>query len=102
VLKDMQYTIESDDLWRLVEQLLVFPYPQICRHTVVLWIADAFMKKLHAEDPCFKAFGRRVVRGEDDEALDMLCELREKDCCGTDTSETGIQERLDNSEDWYG
>ena len=95
----MQYTIESDELWRLVEQLLVFPYPQVCRHNVVLWIAESVNGKLHAGDPCFKNFCRHVVRAEDDEALAMLCELREKDCCGKDTSETGIQERLDNSED---
>ena len=75
----MQYTIESDELWRLVEQLLVFPDPQICRHTVVLWIADFFIEKLHAGDPCFKAFCRRVVRGEDDEALEILSELRDND-----------------------
>jgi len=79
----MQYTIESDRLWKFVEELLVFPFPQICRHTVVCMLADAFMEKIHAEDPRFKSFCRHVVRADDDEALEMLYELREKDNMST-------------------
>lgn len=77
--KDMQYTIGSDKLWKMVEDLLGYPFPQICRHTVVLWIVESFIGKLHEEDPIFKNFCRHVVRAEDDEALEILSELREKD-----------------------
>ena len=75
----MEYKIESDELLKIIEDLLLFPYPQICRHTVVLWLIEHFIEKLHKEDPLFKNFCRNVIHAENVEAIERLWELRKND-----------------------
>ena len=75
----MEYKIEIDELWKIIEDLLLFPYPNIGKHTVVLWLIEHFIEKLHKDDPLFKNFFRHVSSGEDSAAIERLWELRKND-----------------------
>ena len=61
-------SVPISELLKLVENLLKFPYPQICRHLVVCDIISLLEK--HIEIP--SEFAKAVVRCDDEIALKDL------------------------------
>jgi hypothetical protein len=64
--------IPPQELIKLMERMLNFPFPQICRHLVacdILELLEKYGAKISQD------LARAVVRAEDEEALMLLREL---------------------------
>lgn len=65
----MTVTITEKDILRLVENLMKFPFPTICRHAV----ASGLLSMLEEKGwPCPANLAEAVVKAEDQKALDIL------------------------------
>jgi len=61
--------IEPSVLVTMIERLLKFPYPQICRHSVAGTLLDHLER---AGAPVSKELARAVVQADDELALALL------------------------------
>jgi hypothetical protein len=61
--------IDNQRIWHMIEGLLKFPYPQICRHAVALDLLSLIEESGEKLDPTFV---KAVSQAEDDVALNII------------------------------
>ena len=73
----MKLEIDSTDIFKIIETLLEYPAPQVCRHWVIGQLVMHLLEdKDFPIDENFKKFVHYAVRAKDEEALEYVQKLK--------------------------
>jgi hypothetical protein len=75
----MKIEIDTDQIWKIIEFMLTFPYPQICIHSVICTIASEIFENnnIYENNDVYADFCKQVVRANDDKAIECMKKIRE-------------------------
>ncbi|MEJ2293504.1 MAG: hypothetical protein P8Y23_01905 [Candidatus Lokiarchaeota archaeon] len=74
----MKIEIDTDQIWKIIESMLTFSYPQICRHSVICTIASEIFDKndVYENSDEYADFCKQVVSSKDYEAIECMKKIR--------------------------
>lgn len=76
----MKIEIDVEQIWNIIESLLNFQYPQICRHNVICTMASEFFdgNSIYENNDEYANFCKQVVRANDDKAIECMQKIRQR------------------------
>jgi len=68
--------ITTEDMLKLVEDLVSFPFPQVCKHLAAGWIVDLLESKGLLSYEQAYVLSANLCRADDEGSLDIIKELK--------------------------
>lgn len=68
--------ITTDDMLKLVEDLVSFPFPQVCKHLAAGWIVYLLESKGLLSHEQAYALADKLCRADDEGSLDIIWDFR--------------------------
>jgi hypothetical protein len=77
----MKIEIDTDQIWDIIEQLLSYPYPTLCRHYMIGIVVSRLFENndLYKDSDDYNEFCRHAVSARDYEALEYMNKIRNYD-----------------------
>jgi hypothetical protein len=77
----MKVEIDTEQIWSVIENLLTFPHPTVCRHYVIGIVVSRLFEdnNLYEGNSTYDEFCKHALRSMDDEAIVHMDKIRNQD-----------------------